>query len=292
MIKAFQFILIAGILASLSLVAESLQAQIVPSTNPSDREKLQFILPTSAKQDRYGEGQGRPPRRTSGGSRGILCSQQIVALVPGTETVKARSQQCNSESESLLGLTLAATPTFWFYIPEQPASELMAEFILIDNNRVVYRETIPLSQKPGIISIIPNFPLELNKSYRWSFVVAINPERPFQHLFVEGLVQRIEANTSLDKQLQTAKSERDRIAIYARNGIWHDAIAALGNMYRQSPQNSNWKNDWSNLLDSVGLRAIAEVPLLDCCDLGQKGQVLGNEAVRRREGRQEDARTR
>lgn len=266
MVKASQFTKIAGILASLTLATETIQAQNIPSTSHSNQEKLQFIFPSLARQDRSGEGEGRPLRRTSGGSRSIICSQRIVALVPGKGTVEVRSQFCDRESESLLALTLSATPTFWFYIPEQPASEVNAEFFLIDGDRLVYKQEILLPQPSGVISIIPDFPLKLNKPYRWGFVVSMNPERPSQHVFVEGLVQRIESNTSLSNQLNTARSERDRIAIYARNGIWHEAVTELGILHRQYPQNSNWQNDWSNLLNSVGLGAIAKVPLVDCCN--------------------------
>ncbi|NJK47021.1 DUF928 domain-containing protein [Candidatus Gracilibacteria bacterium] len=82
---------------------------------------------------------------------------------------------------------------------------------------------------------------------------------------VEGSVERVELNATLKSQLKAANSARDRVAIYASHGIWYDALTELGELYRTNPQNRKVQEDWADLLHSVGLGAIARVPIVDCC---------------------------
>jgi hypothetical protein len=53
----------------------------------------------------------------------------------------------------------------------------------------------------------------------------------------------------------------DRIALYAANGLWYDAIATLATLRRESPDNVIATNQWTALLESVGLSEFAGMPL-------------------------------
>jgi hypothetical protein len=273
--KTIRTLAITGILFSELGIGTSSQLPVinfplvplVPPSPPSSLlsdAKLQFISPLSAQSDLDGEQEGRPPNRTSGGSRSP-CLEQLVALVPGKGTIDAQVGNCATESQSSLALTLAETPTFWFYLPEQSTSELAAEFVLLEGDRLIYKQQIPLTGTPGVISIRPNQSLETNKRYRWVFSILVNPQRPSQNPAVEGLIQRIEPDSTLSSQLKAATTEQERIAIYIQNGIWHDALTGLGKLYSANPGDSHLLADWSSLLGSVGLGAIAQIPIVDCC---------------------------
>ncbi|EGJ32368.1 MULTISPECIES: DUF928 domain-containing protein [Moorena] len=231
--------------------------------------RLYFLPPDyttpNATQNQDFDDVGRPPKRTSGGSRG-LCSDQLIAIVPGSSEIVEATGNCSNDSNSSLALTLAESPTFWFYVPEQSTRELTVEFVLLNQNQqAVLVKSITLSGTPGIVRVRLNQPLQTDQLYRWQFSVLVNPQNPSGNPTVEGLVKRITADSTLSSKLNAATSPRDRIAIYASHGIWHDAMTALAQLRSQKPEDSRLERDWEDFLGSVGLRAIAVKPLVDCC---------------------------
>jgi hypothetical protein len=68
-------------------------------------------------------------------------------------------------------------------------------------------------------------------------------------------------NPSLASQLERG-TQRDRIALYQTAGLWYDAIATLAQLRRSSPGDAALKTTWNNLLTSVGLDTIVNVPLI------------------------------
>ena len=163
-----------------------------------------------------------------------------------------------------LALTVAERPTFFVYIPATSAQK--AELILKDESEdVVYTAKIDLPGKAGIVSI--NFPanatpLETGKTYRWYFDLVCNSGK---RIFVDRMmVERIEPSQTLQRQLQQAK-ESDRPNVYAQNGLWYDTLMALAEMRRSASNNATITADWKQLLESAGLKEIADKPLIDCC---------------------------
>lgn len=161
-------------------------------------------------------------------------------------------------------LTVSARPTFFVYIPETSATT--AELVLKDeNDDNVYATTINLPGKSGIVSI--NFPatakaLEPGKTYRWYFDLVCNPSK---RVFLQRLmVQRVEASAALQRELATAKAS-DRPNIYARNGLWYDTLMALTATRNSAASDATFTANWKQLLEAVGLKAIADKPLIDCC---------------------------
>ena len=165
-----------------------------------------------------------------------------------------------------LALTVAERPTFFVYIPATSAQT--AELVLKDENEEnVYTANITLPGKPGIVSIsLPDTvkPLETGKTYRWYFDMVCNSGK---RIFLDRLmVQRIEPSQALQSQLQKA-SLRDRPDVYAQNGLWYDTLMALAEMRRSASNNATSTAQWKQLLESAGLKEIAEKPLIDCCTI-------------------------
>lgn len=257
-------LVIAGIASTLFCAVQigqnPVQAQNSQAQNVATSKPLAF----NASPEDFA-GRRRPRHRTSGGSRGP-CSNQLIALVPGSETVESHEGICTTRSISWLTLTIADSPTFWFYIPQSSNSETPAEFALLDqNHQPIFTEQITLPATSGIISLPLTQPLEMNQSYQWVFSILANPRNPSQNPKVEGLVKRVEPGARLSNQLQQATSQQEKIAIYANHGIWHDALTALAEQHFITLDSPTLMNDWSDFLKSVGLGEIAHVPLLDCC---------------------------
>ncbi|NEQ56941.1 MAG: DUF928 domain-containing protein [Moorea sp. SIO4A1] len=195
---------------------------------------------------------GAPGQRRSAGTRRDCPFEEFIALVPGTN----------------FGLTTSERPTFWFYVPDSNKPKLQAEFWLRNKeHKDVYKETFRLQNTPGIVKItLPEtvLPLVVEDLYRWRFSVICNPGEKRYKAFVYGGVERISITSDLEKQLEGTNS-RERIAVYAQQGLWFDALTTLGELRLANPQDKRLAQDWADLLEQVGLKEIESQPLVDCC---------------------------
>ena len=194
---------------------------------------------------------GEPGQRYDAGSRG--CENLDKQIAPSKEKRLTALVPVYSGSELVLGATTLEHPTFWFYVPY--TSPLTGKFVLRDKDgkSVVYKADVTLPAKPGVVSLsLPSTvePLEIGKQYHWYFKIYCNAQQPPG--FVDGWIQRNSVNTVLKGQLARA-TQRQRVALYAANGFWHEALTAASDLHRTDPQNS----DWVRLLRSVGLGDIA-----------------------------------
>ncbi|MDJ0736645.1 MAG: DUF928 domain-containing protein [Nostocaceae cyanobacterium] len=201
---------------------------------------------------------GLPGRRENGGTRGPNgnCLTGDVALLalllPKTN----------------LGLTTSAYPRFFWYNPENTAKK--GKFVLYKVDKQmrsltpVYATTFKPNQKSGITSLnlpqdgkIP--PLTANQNYLWSVSLICNPKdnSPRSVITVEGWVQRVQVNKYLAIKLQLL-NQRDRLTIYAQEGLWFDLLSTLADLHTCHPEDTSISNRWTQILNQVDLQAIAQ----------------------------------
>ena len=202
------------------------------------------------------EAQFKPPKRgtpatTAGGAtRGnsfcVTGKTPLTVLVPS----------------SRIGLTMRARPTFFVYVP--PTSAKSAEFVLQDDqDNDVYRTTVELSGTPGVVSLsLPETApaLKVDQDYLWYFSVVCQPNDRLKDVFVSAWVQRVKPDKKVTDSLKRA-IPRDRPAIYADASLWYDTISSLADLRRSNSRDTTLTNEWSELLDFVGLKKIAKEPL-------------------------------
>jgi Domain of Unknown Function (DUF928) len=234
-----------------SLVFAPVQAQPTFNYNKQLNQPLVFNAPPPPSDI------GAPGTRTGGGKRSTCpdVNKSLIALAPNY-----------SDSNLVIGLTTAEHPTLWFYVPHQPP--YTAKFVLrsADGKSVVYQTDVPLPEKAGVVSLqMPSSApaLEIGKQYRWYFKIYCGEPQEIL-TFVDGWVQRVAPKPGLQAQLEQA-TPRDRVTLYANNGIWYEAVTNLAKLRRNSPQDAGLSTDWANLLQSVGLAEIAPEPIVDCC---------------------------
>lgn len=201
---------------------------------------------------------GKPRTTDDGGARGCKSEAQenqsapsekkpLTALIP----------------ETGWGLTTAEQPTLWFYVPD--SCSLSGEFVLKDEaDRTVYETPFTLTGTPGVISLTLSSKaarLETGKRYHWYFNIYSQPGQ--FPLFVEGWIQRVELNPAVKTQLEKA-TPQERVALYADNGIWHDALTASAELRRTDPKNA----EWAALLQAIGRDNVASEPIAECCQSG------------------------
>lgn len=242
-------------------IALCLEVAIVPSfftkaqALSESANRSQNITNSSVVQISFDPpGEGKPSDSVGGASRGDECSGEITAtagcvipLIPATKN----------------GLTAAEHPTFFVYVPETSAKEIFFSLVDEDNHKH-YQTKIPVTVKSGILSFkLPdNAPaLEVDKNYRWAFILigeqGLRPDSPG----VQGEIRRVQLNVSLKSKLDQVKAV-ERAALYGKNGLWYDTLTALAEARRSQPNDSNLAASWENLMKSVGLDAIATKPLL------------------------------
>jgi hypothetical protein len=201
-----------------------------------------------------GEPTGRPQ---GGGSRGC----EPIALVPLTKS---------TNNASNWGLTVAEHPTFWFSLPRNLTAKDAIAFVLRDESgKEVYKNMLKSSEiKQGIVSFalpkkVP--PLQLNKSYNWSFQIfcdfATVEDKPGT---VQGRIQRVPISAKLSAELANAKTPLSQASVYAKNGIWFDALTILGDNMGSKKQKAI-ATAWNDLLRQVNLGKVASLPIVPCC---------------------------
>ena len=200
---------------------------------------------------------GAPSVTAGGASRGSSCrkdsdTKSLTALIP----------------KDSFGLTLTNNPKFFFYIPETSAQA--GEFVLKnDQDEDIYRKTFTIVGIPGIVSFNPlaeaNIPpLQADKNYKWFFSLICDSNNRLEDIFVQGWLQITQPDATLTSQLKEAQ-DRDRLTVYAKNGIWYDAVTTIAELRRKDPNNTDLQNSWMELLKSVGLESVSSEPLIDCC---------------------------
>lgn len=205
------------------------------------RSRIRFRLPS----------RGAPTGAIIGAVRGWSgeCRNTPVALLPKTN----------------LGLTTAAQPTIFLYIP--PNSATSAKFVLQNGSiEQVYTTKLSIPSTSGVIGVtIPAqvaSSLEVDKNYLWSFSISCDADDPnSDRAYVQGWIVRSNPSATTIRQLKTA-DPYERPAIYANEGYWYDTLATLAELRRANPKDTSLISEWSDLLKSVGLDSVAEKPLV------------------------------
>lgn len=251
------------------MLVASLVSPVVPTVAADPAEPAKSIIAqlvfnnTQDPADGFA-GSGRPISRSSGGSRGT-CDEQLVALLPSSDTLSVSATGCSLESLADLALTTSESPIVWVHVPvlDGPTG---GELVLLDENQqALGMQTVSLSGAAGIVGIPLAAKLEVDRTYSWVFTILSEPNRPSENTWVEGLLRRVDPDTDLVTALKATTGLRDRANIWAQHGIWHEALTALIELRQTTPNNATISQDWQDFLSSVELGAIANAPIQDCC---------------------------
>ena len=256
----------AIVAAFISFTSYTVPALALPTATVSN---IPNNLPVNFVQQPQLPDNGTPTGRRKGaaGRGNCALAQPLTALVPAMEKTL---NEGGGKITYVWGKTIAEHPTFWFYVPYSHTSLRSVEFVIQDGENDVYRTPLKLPTMPGVVSFrLPSTapPLKIGKMYHWFFKIKINCDSQNSSdvkEYVEGWVQRVKLNPNLTSQLKAA-TQRQRIALYATNGIWHEALTTLADLRLVNTEDTMLKDNWSDLLQSVGLSDIASKPIVQCC---------------------------
>jgi Domain of Unknown Function (DUF928) len=219
---------------------------------------LVAVLPTIAANPPeskvvFNPPRGGAPENTRGGaSRGSsACS---TASQDNTKHLSLLIPQ-----QSNVGLTVSEHPIFFAYIPPSTAPSILFS-LKNDADELHYQTTIPVSAQGGVVAIeLPKTtaPLALNARYQWGVSVLcsgkLRPDSPY----AIGWVKRVASMTNFSSEPVSI----EQAIRYGANGLWYDALTTLAALRQQHPKDTELVLAWSQLLQSVGLGAIAQEPL-------------------------------
>jgi hypothetical protein len=148
-------------------------------------------------------------------------------------------------------------------MPQTSASRV--EFVLRDaNNNEVYKTTYALAKSadgvvgaPGVMSLtLPAFanisPLEIGQQYHWELTLSCDSQDRDSGIMVEGKIKRVALDPILARRVQLATPQQ-RVALYAKAGLWHEALSTMVELQRDRPNDANLAATWDNLLESEGM---------------------------------------
>lgn len=105
-------------------------------------------------------------------------------------------------------------------------------------------------------------PLEIGKQYHWQLrLLCPEDKNGSEQIFVQGWIKRVEKLAALASQINQA-TPQERVALYAKAGLWYETVAGLFDLRRLYPNNGDLREAWTKLLKSVDLSEIAEEPLV------------------------------
>jgi Domain of Unknown Function (DUF928) len=210
-------------------------------------------------------------RARGGAGRGRLCPSTplpVAAFVPALKPALAESSNQVAvliAPETVFGKTIAANPTFWFYVPyAAEAGVKTASFMLLDaDTHPVLPEPILIefSDTPGVIEFQLPYALEVDRLYNWYFSILCDPLKPSRNAGVRGWIQQVSPSPDLQTAL-AADADRPYRA-YLEQGLWFEAVTDLAKRYRGD--RATYQQDWAGLLDFMERPDLKAAAIVECC---------------------------
>jgi len=182
---------------------------------------------------------GAPATRVGGASRGDADRDVVLSVLAPEST----------------GLTSRAQPTLYWYLAKRLAGPL--EFTLNDDHSIKPLVEMPVNAtQPGIQVLRLSYSLKPEVEYQWAIAAVTDPGQRASDLIASGTIRRVELPATVAVQINRA-SPSERLFLYAEQGFWYDALAALSEQIEAHPADSRWREYRAALLEQVGLHAIA-----------------------------------
>jgi hypothetical protein len=201
------------------------------------------------------------PRRASGGASRVGRYDLNVSTNPSASQGPAALVAMLPQNYS--GTTIAARPKIMVYVPDSAAQT--AVFSLKDTaGNMVYQEQLNVSGQAGMVTItLPaNAPaLTVGQDYQWYMALQVDGELNPSTPYVDGWIQRIEASPTIAAAMAQA-DPLQQAEVLGANGIWYDCAAKLAELQASQPDRADLKQHWAELLESVGLQEVSQVPLV------------------------------
>jgi hypothetical protein len=212
------------------------------------------------------------PSTVGGATRGEGLCNQVTPLVPKDSTKVETTRENLPIPAPYFGLTVASQPTFFWHFKQSPlyAGEPIA-FVLYEYNpevefnpdagkygQQVYETTIDYPDQSGARAFNLPFDLEVGKSYVWYLEMGCDDG---QSGSTYGWIERIEEPSQLSSQLLAASGALAKTQVYAKSGVWFDALNTLVRE-RMTADSLALQDAWMQLLQDIDKSELVDSPLI------------------------------
>ena len=202
-------------------------------------------------------GDKRPDRTVGAGSRGRQCPQDIASAPIPSGVLHQPPLRAVVPTDNT-GLTVAERPTFWAYLPQTSAKQVVLSVQKEDASYHV-QWIFPAPEASGIFSFQPPAdapPLKVGETYLWA-VVLVCGERPNPNdPAIAAWVKRVSPS-----QLLSSGTPLDQVSRNAEQGLWYDMVTALAQERKSQPSDPVLTQTWADVLKSQGLELISQEPI-------------------------------
>lgn len=181
---------------------------------------------------------GAPARRVGGSSRGSETALPAVSVL----------------APDHVGLTVFEQPALYWFISKPTAVRVELTLIDSDGARPLVEAAVK-SDAPGIHRLDlaqHGVRLKPDTEYQWSVSLVPNPDERSNDTISTGVVKRIAPPKELASQLGAAGKDA-QAAVYARQGLWYDALAGLSEMIAARPEDRRLRAQRARILEQAGL---------------------------------------
>jgi len=186
---------------------------------------------------------GAPGGREGAGTRGLKDSLTLATLAPKNHT----------------GLTVQEQPVLYWYLSQETRHPV--EVILTDRQSVKPLLAIRLNPplQPGMQRVrLADYNMHLTPGvlYKWSVSLVRDAAQRSYDVTTTGTIERVELPNELRGQLGHA-NKMTSARLYATNGLWYDAIAALSELIDTRPRDTALRQQRATVLEQEDLIAAA-----------------------------------
>jgi hypothetical protein len=199
---------------------------------------------SSAKRSGGGSSTGAASVRVTGGSRGTGEAMTTLDVLTPDE----------------VGLTTEEQPSLFWY--QSKPAKAKFELTLIQDNTPKPLVQVEMDRATGAgIQRLKlsehNAKLAVGVEYQWVIALVTDPDNRSKDLVASGVIKRVEPAADLKQKVASA-APAALPGVYAEAGIWYDALSALSDQIDAHPDDQKLRQERSDLLRQVGLKAAAD----------------------------------
>jgi hypothetical protein len=240
-IKSIMLVFAASLLFTPAASAGEADQQDVQLAQAA-KEGAKEAPPAAAKRPVYKPPKiGKPAHTVGGGSRGSSDKvPQLFVVVPDH-----------------VGQTTSAEPSLFWYVDRVPDPSIRIEFTILDEESIEPKveAVLPTPKQAGVHRIRLSdhgVKLDPGTEYEWSVSLIVDPNERSKDIVATGFIDRVEGTPQLTARLE-GEGQAGLAAVYAEEGLWYDALAALSDQIDRDPANSALREQQADLLRQVGL---------------------------------------
>jgi hypothetical protein len=173
--------------------------------------------------------------------------------MPGEVRGEGRAPVLTGLAPDHVAQTSAARPLLLWHASRIPET---GDWILYvaDSEAIdpLIQRSLPRPERAGVQYIELDADLEPGREYQWSVAWRPDPRNPAADVLAQGWVRRIPVSDELRVQL-ASRPAAEHAALYARAGLWYDALAEVDLVHRRFPAEDGPRRALAQLLASAGL---------------------------------------